>query len=199
MWLHDSRKFIQTNESLTSHLNTPVFFFHQALRIIPWEMNKTKRHLTMLKKVRIHSWTGPFIRICTKSYWGLFWAKTHPPSKLRGNLFSCFCEILLTNQPTNKPNLPKHSDTHLSNAVQRFGRGSVGMWRGQRSAGRSATTTMAESFKEKLTDPERRKQDGPTCLFHPPAIRRLRRLSSFINHQFSETSFTQNNTVNVLY
>lgn len=37
----------------------------------------------------------------TKSKQGLFWTRTHPPFKFRGNPFRCFCVILLTNQPTD--------------------------------------------------------------------------------------------------
>ena len=41
------------------------------------------------------------IQICTKSSWGLFCAETRTPYRLCGTLFSSFCWILLTNQPTN--------------------------------------------------------------------------------------------------
>ena len=44
----------------------------------------------------------PFGWICTKNECALFWAKTHPPSKSRGNPFSSFCVILLTNQQTSQ-------------------------------------------------------------------------------------------------
>ena len=50
-------------------------------------------------------WENGWIRhsIHTKSYRGLFWAETHPPSKLRENLFSgFFFVILLTKPPTNE-------------------------------------------------------------------------------------------------
>ena len=38
----------------------------------------------------------------TKQPKSLFWAATHPPSKIRGGLFRSFCEILLTNQPAHR-------------------------------------------------------------------------------------------------
>lgn len=43
-----------------------------------------------------------FIRIHTESKVGVLWAKTNPSSRFCGNLYSGFCVILLTNQPTNK-------------------------------------------------------------------------------------------------
>ena len=57
-------------------------------------------YLTLLKKVSENSCICPFIRIHTKSYWGLFWAETHPPSKFCWNGLSSFCVIMITNQQT---------------------------------------------------------------------------------------------------
>lgn len=48
----------------------------------------------MLKKKK--SWMHPFISIPTIRQWD----KTYAPSKLHGNLFSCFSVMLLKNQPT---------------------------------------------------------------------------------------------------
>ena len=53
------------------------------------------------KNVRKDSSVRPYFWIGTKSFWGLFWAKTHPPLKFSGKLLCSFCVILLTNQLTN--------------------------------------------------------------------------------------------------
>ena len=55
----------------------------------------------LFKNVRKDSSVCPYFWICAKSYWGLFWAKTHPPLKFGGKLLCSFCVILLTNQLTN--------------------------------------------------------------------------------------------------
>ena len=57
---------------------------------------KKKHHLTKM------AWIRPFIRIQSKSLWGLFWTETNPLYKFCGNLFSSFCVILVTNQQTKK-------------------------------------------------------------------------------------------------
>lgn len=51
--------------------------------------------------------------------WGLFWAKSHPPSKFPKNLFSNFCVILLTTQPTNKRTWAKNM-TSLADAMEKY-------------------------------------------------------------------------------
>lgn len=51
--------------------------------------------------------------------WGLFWAKSHPPSKFPKNLFSNFCVILLTTQPTNKRTWAKNI-TSLADAMEKY-------------------------------------------------------------------------------
>lgn len=44
----------------------------------------------------------PSIRICTKSYRGLFCSGTHLQSEFRGNLLSSFCAIVLRTQPNKR-------------------------------------------------------------------------------------------------
>lgn len=80
-----------------------IFFFIKIHASFPEKLTKmttTKKtpDLAMLKKVRKGLWIHSFIRIPTKNEWGLFGAKTHPPSKFHGNLFCSVCVLLLTNQ-----------------------------------------------------------------------------------------------------
>ena len=63
--------------------------------IIPWDINEemieSENHKSAL-----------FFWIRTKSWGGLFWAETDPPSNFGGNVSSSFCVSLLINQPANQ-------------------------------------------------------------------------------------------------
>lgn len=58
-------------------------------------------HHTMIKKVIKPFLDRSVYPVGTKNWWGPFWVKTHPPSTFSGNLFSCFCVILLKTNQTN--------------------------------------------------------------------------------------------------
>ena len=67
------------------------------INVLKWLVLSYLSYLDLLKKVKKTFCTRVSIRICTKSYWDLFWAEHHPPSKLCVNLFCSFCVILITN------------------------------------------------------------------------------------------------------
>ena len=71
----------------------------------------------MSTNVRKKSWTHPFIRMHTKSKWGLFWAEIHPQSKFHGNQLSSFCVILLINHPTYKQTGTGENITSLAELI----------------------------------------------------------------------------------
>ena len=78
-----------------SSINMPEFFFDQDCC---WKMS----YLSMIKKEGEKSWT--------KIQW--FLLKALSPTEFRGNLFICFCVILLKNPPTNQTGENKPHSHH---------------------------------------------------------------------------------------
>lgn len=68
-------------------------------------------YLTLLKKVRKNS--------CILSKWCLFWADTNLPVKFHGNIFSSFCAITMTNQPTRKKKQMRTSENMTLGKVKK--------------------------------------------------------------------------------